>query len=166
MKNSNINPRSVNVIATTQLHSNSGRAYDYALELSVSPETGRTRVTNEIFCPVWVRPYQLIHLMAKVIEAVNPALLEGENFAREVRNPCHQPGRYHMALEYGDKRYRLDHEVDAKWVSNPALIPLVRTFARLEEADPVVYELATGGDWDYRLLNPDAPHPWQVWIQP
>jgi hypothetical protein len=160
------NIRNVNVIATTKLQSNSGREYDYALQLNVNPETGRTRVTDEIYCPVSVRPYQLLHLMVKVIKAVNPALIEGEEVAQVVRNPCRQPGRKHLALEYGDKRYRLNHEVEGKWVSNPALIPMVRTVARMKELDDIAYSLANWGELQYRDINPENPYHWEVWIQP
>lgn len=153
------------IIATTTLQSNSGKEYPYDLQLEVDQNTGRTRVTAESACRVFVRPYQLLHLMAKVIMVVNPELIKGKNVSRVVSNPCSQPGRKHLALEYRGKRYRLSHEVGGEWLSNPALLPMLRTLVRLEELDENVFYLASHEVEQYRYLNLSNPHPWEVWIQ-
>ena len=170
MKKNTTNPttRTVNVIAWTNLWSNTGmRQNVFGLEFSMNPKTGQISVTNERKGQIGPRIYQLLHLMAKVTRNINPALLaEGEDFARVVRKPCHQPGRYNLLFEYGKNKYRLDQSVDGIWISNPDLMPLVRTFVRLKEIDPIIYNWATKGEYEYMFFPEEMPHPWRVWIQP
>jgi len=157
--------KSIDIIAKNVLYSNSGKAYEYAIRFEINPATGEIRF-NEETGVLPVRPYILLHLLTEVLIAVNPLLLEGEEVATYVTNPCRQSGRTHPALEVSGKRYRLSQEVKGSWINNPDVLPMIRYILNLKELDPIAYDSAyvwgTGG---YYLLNPESTEKWKYWAQ-
>ena len=142
----------INVFATTQVCSNSGRWYDHHIRFSLDLESGKISEVEERGC-LGVRPYMLVALVAQVI-ARTPLAKGDWPKVRFAKNPCRQPGRTHPALEVEGKRYRLTHNVSAGWLKNPHAVAMAAYVLTLEE-DSIVFDFVPG------LGEPM----WNIWYQ-
>ena len=123
----------INVVATTELCSNSNKGYPYAVSFKLDPRTGRvSNLQEKGGGPCFPRPYLFLDLMAQVIE-VQEDLAEG---ARFVSNPARHGGSHPAIQVASGKRYRLDHEVDGSWLEIHDLLELASYWSQHSEYYP------------------------------
>ena len=129
----------------TTLSANSGNTHPLLLKLYIKKNRKITRVEVLDLGQINPRVYELLDLAAQLL----PESIGDASRVSFVWNPgrhCRYPA---LKVEGKEKTFRLDHQVDPRWLLNKELPDLVAFWREWK-------------DEDYHLFAPPTPY-WSVW---